>query len=160
MLRRKVTNAMEKLKTLFLKYYEQIAYLFFGGVATLLNFVLLNVFQAVGGLAFAAGAGNVLNNAICILFAYWTNRTFVFKSKNHGAEALREFGRFVGCRIFTAVVDQLLMFLGVTVLGPGVTFVAPALWANLVKLFSQVVVIVSNYVFSKILIFKKKGSKT
>ena len=51
MLRRKVTNAMEKLKTLFLKYYEQIAYLFFGGVATLLNFVLLNVFQAVGGLA-------------------------------------------------------------------------------------------------------------
>ena len=99
---------MEKLKTLFLKYYEQIAYLFFGGVATLLNFVLLNVFQAVGGLAFAAGAGNVLNNAICILFAYWTNRTFVFKSKNHGAEALREFGKFVGCRIFTAVVDQLL----------------------------------------------------
>ena len=66
----------------------------------------------------------------------------------------------MGCRIFTAVVDQLLMFLGVTVLGPGVTFVAPALWANLVKLFSQVVVIVSNYVFSKILIFKKKGSKT
>ena len=149
----------EKLKTLFVKYYEQIAYLFFGGVATLLNFILLNIFQATGGLAFAAGLGNVLNNAICILFAYWTNRTFVFKSHNHGADAWREFGKFVGCRIFTAVVDQLIMFVGVTVLGPGITFMAAALWANLVKLFSQVVVIVSNYVFSKILIFRKKGSE-
>ena len=60
---------MQKLKQLFLKYYEQISYLFFGGLATLLNFVLLNIFQALGGLAFAAGVGNVLNNALCILFA-------------------------------------------------------------------------------------------
>ncbi len=147
---------MQKIKELFAKYYEQISYLFFGALATLLNFVLLNVFQALGGLAFAAGAGNVLNNAICILFAYWTNRTFVFKSRAHGAAAWGEFGKFVGCRIFTAVLDQLIMFGGVTLLGPSVTFMPAALWANLVKLFSQVVVIVSNYVFSKILIFAKK----
>ena len=106
-------------------------------------------------MAFAAGLGNVLNNAICILFAYWTNRSFVFKSKAQGAAALQEFTKFVGCRIFTAVLDQLIMFLGVTVLGPSVGFVPAAIWANLVKLFSQVVVVVSNYVFSKILIFQK-----
>ena len=94
------------------------------------------------------GLGNVLNNAICILFAYWTNRSFVFQEQGAGARsALQEFTKFVGCRMFTAVLDQLIMFLGVTVLGPSVGFVPAAIWANLVKLFSQVVVVVSNYVF-------------
>ncbi len=148
---------MQKITDLIKKYYEQLSYLFFGGLATLLNFVILNIFQAAFGLDFAAGVGNVLNNAICILFAYWTNRTFVFRSKSRGADAWREFTKFVGCRIFTAVVDQLIMWGGVSVLGPMVTFVSPQLWANIVKLFSQVVVIVSNYVFSKILIFTKKA---
>lgn len=147
---------MQQIKNLIKKYYEQLSYLVFGGLATVLNFVILNIFQATMGLAFAAGVGNVINNAICILFAYATNRTFVFRSKAQGMAAWREFGKFVGCRIFTAVVDQLIMWLGVTVLGPSVTFVAAGLWANAVKLFSQVVVIVSNYVFSKLLIFKKK----
>ena len=148
---------MQKIKDLIVKYYEQLSYLFFGGLATLLNFVILNILQATAGVAFAAGLGNVLNNAICILFAYWTNRSFVFRSKSRGAAAWQEFTKFVGCRIFTAVVDQLIMWGGVSLLGPAITFVSPELWANIVKLFSQVVVIVSNYVFSKILIFTKKA---
>ncbi len=146
---------MQKLKALVGKYYEQLSYLFFGALATLLNFVLLNVFSALFGTGFAVGAGNVLNNAICILFAYWTNRTFVFRSKSSGAAARKEFVEFIGARLFTAVLDQLIMWLGAGVLGPKVTFLAPALWLNGVKLFSQVVVIVSNYVFSKLFIFKK-----
>ena len=120
---------MEKLKAFIKKYYEGLAYLFFGGLATLLNLVLFAVFQAVLGTGFATGIGNVLDNIICILFAYWTNRTFVFRSKNSGQAALAEFGQFVACRIGTMVG---------------------------VKLFSQVIVIVSNYVFSKLFIFKKK----
>ena len=56
------------------------------------------------------------------------------------------------------VMDQLIIWLGVSVLGPAVRFAAadPKLWAMGVKLFSQVVVILSNYVFSKLFIFKKK----
>ena len=92
---------MEKLKALIKKYYEGLAYLFFGGLATLLNLVLFAVFQAVLGTGFATGIGNVLDNIICILFAYWTNRTFVFRSKNSGQAALAEFGQFVACRIGT-----------------------------------------------------------
>lgn len=148
---------MQKIKDLIIKYYEQLSYLFFGGLATLLNFLILNIFQAAFGLEFAAGVGNVINNAICILFAYWTNRSFVFRSKSRGGAAWQEFTKFVGCRIFTAVVDQFIMWGGVSLLGPAITFVSPELWANIVKLFSQVVVIVSNYVFSKILIFTKKA---
>ena len=123
---------MEKIKALIKKYYEGLSYLFFGGVATLLNLVLFALFQAVFGTDFATGAGNVLDNAICILFAYWTNRTMV--------------------------LDQVIIWLGVTILAPHVAFAAAngELWAMGVKLFSQVIVIVSNYVFSKLLIFKKK----
>lgn len=149
---------MEKIKALIKKYYEGLSYLFFGGVATLLNLVLFALFQAVFGTDFATGAGNVLDNAICIFFAYWTNRTFVFRSKNTGKAAWAEFGQFVSCRIFTMVLDQVIIWLGVTILAPHVAFAGAngELWAMVVKLFSQVIVIVSNYVFSKLLIFKKK----
>ena len=124
---------MQKIKDLINKYYEGLAYLFFGGLAT-------------------------LHNVICILFAYWTNRTFVFKSQNTGKAAWAEFGQFVSCRIATMVMDQVIIWAGVSLLGPHVGFaVANAkLWAMGVKLFSQVIVILSNYIFSKVLIFKKK----
>ena len=149
---------MQKLKDIIQKYYEGLAYLFFGGVATLLNLVVFAGFQAAFGTDFAAGIGNILDNCICILFAYWTNRTFVFKSANKGKAAWAEFGQFVSCRIATMVMDQVIIWAGVSLLGPHVGFaVANAkLWAMGVKLFSQVIVIVSNYVFSKLFIFKKK----
>ena len=115
-------------------------------------------FQAAFGTDFAAGIGNVIDNIICILFAYWTNHTFVFKSENKGKAALAEFGQFVSCRIATMVMDQLIIWVGVSLVGPHVTFAAAngKLWAMGVKLFSQVIVILSNYVFSKLFIFKKK----
>ena len=67
-------------------------------------------------------------------------------------------GQFVSCRIATMVMDQVIIWLGVSLLGPHVAFAAAngKLWAMGVKLFSQVIVIVSNYVFSKLFIFKKK----
>ena len=105
---------MQKLKDFIKKYYEGLAYLFFGGVATLLNLVVFAVFQAAFGTDFATGLGNVLDNILCILFAYWTNRTFVFKSTNKGKAALAEFGQFVSCRIATMVMDQLIIWLGVS----------------------------------------------
>lgn len=149
---------MQKIKDFVTKYYEGLAYLFFGGLATLLNLVLFALFQALFGTGFATGIGNVLDNVICILFAYWTNHTFVFRSENKGAAALAEFGQFVSCRIATMVMDQAIIWLGVSLLGPHVAFAAAngELWAMGVKLFSQVIVILSNYVFSKLFIFKKK----
>ncbi len=148
---------MQKIKAFITKYYEGLAYLFFGGLATLLNLVLFAVFQAAFGTGFAAGAGNILNNCLCILFAYWTNRTFVFKSQNRGSDIFKEFGQFVACRLGTLVLDQFNLWLGVTVLGPRLVPAASlALWAMGVKLASQVIVILANYVFSKLFIFNKK----
>ena len=158
---------MQKIKDWITKYYEGLAYLFFGGIATLLNLVIFAVFQAVFGTGFATGVGNILDNIICILFAYWTNRTFVFRSKNHGRAALMEFGQFVFFRLATLLLDQVIITVGVQLVGPAIGFavagaaasdaMAPSeLWAMGVKLFSQVVVILSNYVFSKLFTFKKK----
>lgn len=141
---------MQKLKDFILKHYEGLAYLFFGGLATLLNLVVFAVFQFAFGTDFAAGIGNIIDNAICILFAYWTNRTFVFRSKNSGGAAWQEFVQFVSCRIGTMVLDQLIIWAGITLFGDG------DLTAMAVKLFSQVIVILSNYVLSKLIIFKKK----
>ena len=208
---------MEKLKAFIKKYYEGFAYLFFGGLATLLNLVLFAVFQAVLGTGFATGIGNVLDNIICILFAYCTNRAFVFRSKTQGKAMAREFGAFVTCRLGTMLLDTAIMLVlgnllaaqgaalmdelmqgvlsvvahwlgpdtaiqmaasyagtpaGVTdgsaaiaviggADGPTAIFVtsrynAQALWGLAVKVFSNVLVIVLNYVFSKLIIFKKK----
>ncbi|MEE0801169.1 MAG: GtrA family protein [Gemmiger sp.] len=149
---------MEKIKAWILKYYEGLAYLFFGGLATLLNLVLFAAFQALLGTDFATGIGNILDNVICILFAYWTNRVFVFRSKNTGWAAVVEFGQFISCRLITLVMDQCIIWLGVNLLGPHIGFAVAhvELWAMGVKFFSQAIVILSNYVFSKVLIFKKK----
>ena len=131
-----------KLTELVKKYREPIAYLFFGGLATLLNIVLYVLFKTLFGYEAANSWGNVADNVICILFAYFTNRIWVFRSKAHGSAAVREFGSFVACRLGTLVVDVPAAYLG--------------LWGVGVKVFSNVIVVVLNYVFSKLLIFKKK----
>ncbi len=53
--------------------------------------------------------GNVLDNIICILFAYCTNRAFVFRSKTQGKAMAREFGAFVTCRLGTMLLDTAIM---------------------------------------------------
>lgn len=199
------------------KHYEVISYLIFGVLTTLLNILLYALFNRLFGYTAANSWGNVLDNILCILFAYATNRAFVFRSKTRGREMAREFGKFVTCRLGTMLVDTVIMLvlgnllaaqgaalmenlmggvLGVLArwLGPdtaiqmaasyagtpaGVTdgsaaiaviggadgptaifvttlYDAQELWGLCVKVFSNVVVVVLNYVFSKLIIFKKK----
>ena len=189
-----------KLTELVKKYREPIAYLFFGGLATLLNIVLYVLFKTLFGYEAANSWGNVLDNILCILFAYATNRAFVFRSRTQGREMAKEFGAFVTCRLGTLVLDAVIMMVGGNLLaaqgtalmesllgsfytvmvvgtgaaassaasvgiiggadGPTAIFVssysAQTLWGLCVKVFSNVIVVVLNYVFSKLIIFKKK----
>ena len=145
---------MEKLKALLVKYREQLLYLFFGGVTTVINI-------AAYALCARAGLPTWLSNAVAwilaVLAAYVTNRIWVFQSRNRGMALVKEFSSFVGCRVATGVMDEAIMVLGVDRLGP---LVAPGrleLWGLGVKVFSNVLVIVLNYVFSKLFIFKKKS---
>ena len=147
----------QKLRELIRQHYEMLAYLFFGGLATLLNIVLYLIFKALFGYEAANSWGNVLDNILCILFAYFTNRTWVFLSKTHGAEAISEFVKVVTCRLGTLVLDAAVMFVGGNLLGP--TLIPEewlGLWGFGVKVFSNVLVVIFNYVFSKLIIFKSK----
>ena len=65
----------------FKKHWEVLSYLVFGVLCTLLNIVLYALFNKLFGYTAANSWGNVLDNIICILFAYCTNRAFVFRSK-------------------------------------------------------------------------------
>ena len=83
-----------------------------------------------------------------MVFAYWTNRTFVFKSKNKDAQSLgKEFLSFIGARVATEVLELALMFLMVDCVD---------LNEYLSKFACQVIVIVANYFLSKLWIFKEK----
>ena len=199
------------------KHYEVLSYLVFGVLCTLLNILLYALFSRLFGYEAANSWGNVLDNVICILFAYATNRAFVFRSKTVGRAAAAEFGKFVTCRLGTMLLDTAIMLVLGNLLaaqgaalvqqvmdgmlsvvshwlgpdtaiqmaasyagtpsgvadgsaaiaiiggadGPTAIFVtglydAQALWGLAVKVFSNVLVIVLNYLFSKLIIFKKK----
>ena len=145
---------MTKLKGLLDRYYEQISYLFFGGLATLLNIVLGILFRWFG---MPTALNTLLDNFLCILFAYCTNRRWVFRSHTKGAEMGKEFVSFLTCRLGTLVLDVAVMWLGVDLLGAALIPEAAQDWWFLgVKVFSNVLIIVLNYVFSKLIIFKKK----
>lgn len=160
------------MKERFAKYREVLAYLFFGVLATVLNIALYALFQAIFGYAAANSWGNVLDNCICILFAYWTNRTWVFASRTGGRQALAEFGKFVTCRLGTMVLDAAIMMVGGNLLGAAgaalllslcggalTQAAAQKLWGMGVKVLANVVVVVLNYLFSKLLIFKGKQAQ-
>ncbi len=147
---------MQAIRNLWKKYEEVIRYLFFGVLTTALNIVLYALFQWQFGYSAANGWANVLNNVICILFAYATNRMWVFASKTHGKQAWQEFCKFVTCRLGTLVIDACIMYVGGNIIGPMVVATQwLGLWGTAVKIVSNVVVVVLNYVFSKLIIFKK-----
>ena len=97
---------------IFKKHWEVISYLIFGVLTTLLNIVLYALFNQLFGYTAANSWGNVLDNALCILFAYCTNRAFVFRSKTRGRAMAKEFGAFVTCRLGTMVLDAVIMIVG------------------------------------------------
>ena len=166
-------------------HWEVLSYLIFGVLTTLLNIVLYALFNQLFGYEAANSWGNVLDNFLCILFAYATNRTFVFASKTKGKEAFAEFGKFFGCRLGTMILDAVIMVVGGNLLaapgaaliekltgsfgvsvitsadGPTAVFVtsgitAQEIWGLGVKFVSNVAVIVLNYLFSKVFVFTRK----
>ena len=120
---------------------ELVLYVVFGTFTFLVNIVTYFLFQSVMGINYLVS--NVLAWFFSVLFAYITNRTWVFESKS--PEILKEMSLFFGGRIFSGVVDTVLMYLFIDVLVLGNTFS---------KIVVQIIVIVLNYVFSKLIVFK------
>jgi len=140
-------SIMENLKILFNKYREIIMYLIFGVLTTVISLIVyyLLVYTILNPEnALQLQIANIISWVAGVVFAYITNRSVVFQSKNENK--LKEVGSFVLARVATLIMDMTIMFVGVTLFHVN---------DKILKLISQVVVIVSNYVFSKLFVFKK-----
>ena len=90
-------------------YEEAISYLFWGGVAFFLSMALFYLFANV--MDFYEQIANTFSWIICVLFTYFTNRTFVFKSKSTGISGMgKEFISFIGARLATLVLENGILF--------------------------------------------------
>ncbi|WP_339073698.1 GtrA family protein [Clostridioides difficile] len=128
------------------KHRETILYLFFGAFTTLVNIVSYLFFTRV--ILFNFMVANALAWILAVLFAYVTNKFFVFRSKRIEIKFLfKEFLSFVSFRLLSGVVEMLIMYVMIDLL-----FVNDVI----VKIFTNIVVIVLNYLFSKMIIFKNK----
>ena len=139
---------MNKIKELYLKYKEIINYLIFGVLTTVVSLVTyyICVYTILDpDNAVQLQIANVISWIISVAFAYITNRKFVFESKEKNK--IKEASKFVTSRIATLIMDMAIMYVGVTALKFN---------DKIMKLISQVVVIVMNYILSKILVFKKE----
>lgn len=131
---------------MYKKHEEGINYLIFGFLAFVLNYILYFFFESLLHMNYMAATA--FSWVLTVIFAYWTNRTFVFKSKNQKkGDLMKEFTSFIGARIATELLELLLMYLMVDMADIN---------SYLAKLAGQTIVIITNYILSKIWIFKDK----
>lgn len=139
------------IKNIYEKYKEIINYLIFGVLTTVISLIVyygLTYTIINPDNAFMLQVANVISWIAGVLFAYFTNRKYVFESKNENK--LKEFLSFVGARVTTLLFDMAIMGVGVSLLHGN---------DKIMKLISQVLVIVGNYLLSKIFVFRKRENK-
>lgn len=140
-----------KILNLYKKYKEIINYLIFGVLTTIVSLgvkyaLLFTILKASNAIELQISV--ILSWIAAVLFAYFTNRTFVFESKNKNK--LKEFVSFIIARISTLLLEMFIMWFFVTLLK-----LNSNLYVIIFTLISQAVVIIGNYIFSKLFVFKK-----
>ena len=139
---------MEKIKELLKKYKFIILYGIFGVLTTIINIVIYALCYDMFNIS------NVVSNIIAwilsVLFAFITNKIWVFESKCFDYKIfIKELWNFIVCRLATGALDLGIMYVGVDLLkGP----------ALILKIASNIIVIILNYVMSKLFVFKKSSN--
>ena len=143
---------MQKVKDMYLKYKEIIKYLIFGVLTTIVSLatkylLLFTILDASDALELQMAI--IISWIIACLFAYITNRIWVFESKSK--EVLKEIIKFFTSRLATLGLEMLVMFIFVTALG-----LNSDIWVIVWTLVSQVLVIAGNYILSKLVVFRNE----
>ncbi|MDR2655586.1 MAG: GtrA family protein [Oscillospiraceae bacterium] len=152
---------MQKIKELFDKYWskykELVFYLVFGALTTAVNIAGFWSFEHIirqvniGDTNFAPDINTAIAWFISVLFAYITNKIWVFESKNTAPGfLLKEIASFFGARALTGLMDLAIMHVFVTIMGFN---------SMLIKILSNILVIILNYILSKLIVFRKKKNK-
>ena len=144
---------LKKLAEWYRNHQEGMRYLIFGGLATLVNILTYILFavlilKSLPSQELIVNISEIIAFIVSIIFAYVTNKIYVFKVKSKDLKDLiREITSFVGFRIFTEIISILMMNMSI--------------WFNIndifMKIVSNIVVIILNFVFSKLIIFRKRG---
>ena len=136
----------EKIRELFLRYYDLIMYLVFGVMTTAVNYLVYLPCYNLFGLS--ASVSDMISWVVSVAFAFLTNKPFVFRSHDWSAKVVwPELVKFVGCRVGSGVMETVILFVTVDTLR----------WnGNIWKLVTSVLVVVVNYVGSKLLVFRNK----
>lgn len=134
----------QKIMDLVKKHWDVLIYLVFGVLTTLVNYVVY--LPCYNILDLSAVSSNAIAWVAAVIFAFLTNKPFVFRSHDWSAAVVfSELTKFVGCRIGSGAAETVILFLSVDLLG----------WnGNLWKLITSVLVVILNYVGSKLLVFK------
>jgi putative flippase GtrA len=136
---------MKKIWLLIEKYYDILSYLFFGVLTTVVNYLVYlpcyNLFDL------NASVSNVIAWVFAVAFAYLTNKPFVFRSHDWSVKTvIPELTKFVGSRIASGALETAIILVTVDILK----------WdGNIMKLITSVLVVIINYVASKLLVFRK-----
>lgn len=135
---------MEQIKKLWKRWKQIFLYLFFGGVTTVVNIIAFFISYEVLGIN--SIISTVLAWIAAVAVAYITNKIFVFESITATLrELIREITAFLSCRLVSLGADVFIMWLFNEILGYN---------AVLVKILANFIVVVMNYIFSKLFIFK------
>ena len=137
---------LQKIRALVVKYWNILSYLVFGVITTVVNYaVYLPIYNLLG---LSAAVSNVIAWVAAVAFVFLTNKPFVFKSHDWSAKTvIPELTKFVSCRIASGAMETVILLLTVDLLG----------WnGNIWKLITQVLVVILNYVTSKLVVFRKK----
>lgn len=149
------------LQDIYYKYEDKWLYLFFGVLTTVVSFITAGIAKFV---LEKAGAGNDLVTTVSsafswvcsVTFAYLTNRAWVFNSTAKGAKEIRdEAVSFYGGRVFTLLVEMFIMWAGGKIFDINAKlFGIKYFW--IIKIAANVIVLILNYVISKLFVFRKK----
>ena len=136
---------LKKLVDWYRAHREGMRYLVFGALSTIVNIVVFVICARIANLS--AAVSNTIAWIVAVLFAYVTNKIYVFNSKTTGVKNLvREILSFFGARIATLVLETAFLWVVIDKLGFNEIFM---------KIISNIIVIILNFIFSKIFIFKK-----
>lgn len=133
-------------RELLIKYKEIISYLVFGGLTTIVSlgvyYILTNtILNPYNNIELQIS--NIVSWIISVTFAYITNKKYVFKSKDR---KIKEMISFYTSRLVTLFIDMIIMFIFVSILNFDDT---------IIKIISQIIIIILNYILSKFLVFKE-----
>ena len=145
---------MKKIKDLYKQYEEIINYVIVGVLTTVVSLIvkwglLFTILDAKN--AFQLQVAVVISWIVAVTFAYITNRIYVFKSKSKNI--FKEVISFFGARLLTLGIEMVVMWFFVTLLK-----LDSDIWVLIWTVAAQVIVIILNYVFSKLFVFKNKKS--